>query len=358
MSGNLVYRVERFTTGLFGTFAKRSRCSVDIEDNQHRTICPTLDSASGIVDGIAAIGAFGNFDRYSALQRTRFVADTPLQSLPRRVATRRLSNGLHGTAPCPLADATKYGGGASVATGNRTRGNTQISKAVTSAFPTGVHDIGSGWRTTVNDRPESSRHGWSKCDRLLTTGLPVSIPLSVLSPRTEENARGTSGFNPSREEGQSMKDMDTNEITIDRIVGFPCNDPGTDELPTPASSPVQSTTPAVLPVEPGDSQELGDNLYLAKVLLDVSVMPTLISPIEDSIGSPTTEVAEYASPEIPTVETVIESPGYAVPEESAIRTSWVPRYSPVSMTSTVSGKARPMSTMQPSPYLPLVMAAH
>ena len=31
--------------------------------------------------------------------------------------------------------------------------------------------------------------------------LPVSIPLSALSPRTVENARGTSGFNPSRTEG-------------------------------------------------------------------------------------------------------------------------------------------------------------
>ena len=132
-----------------------------------------------------------------------------------------------------------------------------------------------------------------------------------------------------------------------------------DELPTPASSPVQCTTPAVMPVEPGDPQELGDNfdLDLAKVLLDVSVMPTMISPIEDSVVAPTMEVAEYASPEIPTVETVTESPGYAVPEESAIMTSWVPRYSPVSMTSTVGGEARPMSTVQPSPYLPPVMAA-
>ena len=105
--------------------------------------------------------------------------------------------------------------------------------------------------------------------------LPVSIPLSALSPGTLENARGTSGCNPSRGEGQSIMDMDTNEITINRIVGFPWNDPGTDvedELPTPASPPVQCTTPAVKTVEPGDPQELWDNfdLDLAKVLLDVS----------------------------------------------------------------------------------------
>ena len=57
------------------------------------------------------------------------------------------------------------------------------------------------------------------------------------------------------------------------------------------------------------------------------------------------------------METVTESPGYAIPEESAIMTSWVPRYSPVSMTSTVGGEDRPMAIVQPSPYLPPVMAA-
>ena len=191
-------------------------------------------------------------------------------------------------------------------------------------------------------------------------GLPVSIPLSALSPGTLENARGTSGFNPSRG-GQSIMDMDTNEITINRIVGFPWNDPGTDvedELPTPASSPAQCTTHAVMTVEPGDPQELGDNfdLDLAKVLLDVSVMPSMISSIKDSIVSPTTEVADYAVPEIPTVEIVTESPGYAVPEDSDIMTSWVPKYSPSSMTSTVGWEARPTSTGQPSPYSPPVMA--
>ena len=151
--------------------------------------------------------------------------------------------------------------------------------------------------------------------------LPVSIPLSALSPRTVENARGASGFNPSRTEGQSIMDMDTNEISISRIVGFPWNDPGTDvedELPTPASSPVQCTTPAVMTGESGGPLELGDNfdLDLAKVLLDISVMPAMVSPIEDSVVVETTEVAEYAAPEIPTIDTVTESPGFAVPQES------------------------------------------
>ena len=173
---------------------------------------------------------------------------------------------------------------------------------------------------------------------------------------------GTSGFNPSREEGQSILDMDAREITISRIVGFPWNDSGTDvedELPTPASSPAQCTTTAVMPVEPGDPQELEDNfdLDLTKVLLDVSVMPTMISPFEDYMASPTTAVSEYAAPDIPTVELVTESPVYAVPEDLELVTSWVPRYSPAPMASTVGGDTRPTSTDQPSPYELPVMAA-
>ena len=50
--------------------------------------------------------------------------------------------------------------------------------------------------------------------------LPVSIPLSVLSPGTVAEARESSSFQPSEETGKSIMDMDTNEITINRIVGF------------------------------------------------------------------------------------------------------------------------------------------
>ena len=82
-------------------------------------------------------------------------------------------------------------------------------------------------------------------------------------------------------------DMDTNEITIDRIVGFQWDELGTDiedELPTPTSSPVQNIAPVIPPTETVDSLDRGDgfDLDLAKVLLDISVMPALISPIEES----------------------------------------------------------------------------
>ena len=62
------------------------------------------------------------------IMRPRLVADTPLQGLPGWFATRRISGRLHDAAPCPLADATKYEWGASVATGGCTRGDTQIAR--------------------------------------------------------------------------------------------------------------------------------------------------------------------------------------------------------------------------------------
>ena len=80
--------------------------------------------------------------------------------------------------------------------------------------------------------------------------LPVSIPLSGLSPGTVAEARESSSFQPSEETGKSIMDMDTNEITINRIVGFQWDAPGTDledEMPTPVLSPVQIVAPVIPP---------------------------------------------------------------------------------------------------------------
>ena len=86
--------------------------------------------------------------------------------------------------------------------------------------------------------------------------LPVSIPLSALSPRTVADARGISSVKPSQETGQSIMDMDTSEITINRIVGFQWDDPGTDvedEMPAPALSPIQNVAPVIPPTETADN---------------------------------------------------------------------------------------------------------
>ena len=124
--------------------------------------------------------------------------------------------------------------------------------------------------------------------------LPVSIPLSALSPGTVVEARGISSYKPSQETGQSIMDMDTSEITISRIVGFQWDDPGMDvedELPAPVLSPVQNVAPVIPPMETADLLDWGDgfDLDLARVMLDVSVMPALISPIEDSEVPPSSE---------------------------------------------------------------------
>ena len=182
--------------------------------------------------------------------------------------------------------------------------------------------------------------------------LPVSIPLSALSPRTVADARGISGFNPRQETGQSIMDMDTNEITINRIIGFQWDDPGTDvedEMPTPTLSPVQNVAPVIPPTETEDSLDRGDgfDLDLVKVMLDVSVMPALISPIEESEVPPTSEAAEYAAPATPVLETVVESPGYTVPEELTF--TWVPGYVPVPEAATVSEEGQTLSTGHPPP---------
>ena len=127
--------------------------------------------------------------------------------------------------------------------------------------------------------------------------LPVSIPLCALSPRTVADARGISSCKPSQEAGQSIMDMDTSEITISRIVGFQWDDPGTDvedELPAPVLSPVQNVAPVIPPTEAADLLDRGDgfDLDLAKVMLDVSVMPALISPIEEcEVPPPSSEAA-------------------------------------------------------------------
>ena len=123
-------------------------------------------------------------------------------------------------------------------------------------------------------------------------------------------------------------DMDTNEITINRIIGFERVEAGTDledEMPTPVLSPTQIVVPAIPPAGTADPFGRGDSFDLAKVMCDVSVIPSLISPLQDVEVPPCSNAAEYAAPAF---ETVLESPGYTVPEESGFM--WIPGFVPVS----------------------------
>ena len=169
--------------------------------------------------------------------------------------------------------------------------------------------------------------------------LPVSIPLSGLSPDTISEARKCVSYRPSEETGQSIMDMDTNEITINRIVGFEWDEAGTDledELPTPVLSPTQIVVPVIPPAGIADPFGRGDgfDLDLAKVMCDVSLIPSLILPLEDVEVPPCSSAAEYAAPATLALETVLESPGYTVPEESGF--TWIPGFSPPVPTPAVT----------------------
>ena len=147
-------------------------------------------------------------------------------------------------------------------------------------------------------------------------------------------------------------DMDTSEITISRIVGFQWDDPGTDvedELPAPVLSPVQNVAPVIPPTDSADLLDRGDgfDLDLAKVMLDVSVMPALISPIEECEVPPLSEAAGYAAPATPPVVTVIESPGYSVPEDLTF--TWVPEDVPVPEVVAVDAGGQTRSPEHPPP---------
>ena len=127
--------------------------------------------------------------------------------------------------------------------------------------------------------------------------------------------------------------MDTNELTINQIIGFEWDEAGTDledEMLTLVSSLTQIVVPTVPPAGTADPFGRGDgfDLVLARVMCDVSVLPSLISPLQDVEVPPCSNEAEYSAPTTPAFETVLESPGYTVPEESGF--TWILGVVPVS----------------------------
>ena len=143
--------------------------------------------------------------------------------------------------------------------------------------------------------------------------LPVSIPFSGLSLETISGARDCVSYQQLEESGRSIMNMDTNEISINRIVGFAWNDGGTDvedELPSPVLSPVRIVSPSITPASSEDPFGGVENfdLDLAKVLCDVSVLPSLVTPLVDEEAAVGGTVADYAPPAAPAVEPVESSP--------------------------------------------------
>ena len=65
-------------------------------------------------------------------------------------------------------------------------------------------------------------------------------------------------------------------------------------------------------------------MELAKVICEVSVLPPLVTPLLEVEASECATVADYAPPAVPPVESVLESPGYTVPED--LGCSWMPDF--------------------------------
>ena len=101
-------------------------------------------------------------------------------------------------------------------------------------------------------------------------------------------------------------------------------------MPTPVLSPMQIVVPVIPPAGTADPFGRGDgfDLDLAKVMCDVSVIPSLITPLEESEVPPRSSAAEYAAPATLALQTVLESLGYTVPEELGF--TWIPGFVPVS----------------------------
>ena len=84
------------------------------------------------------------------------------------------------------------------------------------------------------------------------------------------------------------------------------------------------------------------------------MIPSMISPLEESQVPPPSRVAEYAAPATPALETVLESPGYTVPEDSAF--TWIPGFVHVLEAILEEEGGHTLSLEQPPP-LPVPTSA-
>ena len=181
--------------------------------------------------------------------------------------------------------------------------------------------------------------------------LPVSIPLSALGPMTGQHSRGTTSMCvPPHDEEYSVLNMDTDVITFRELGVAPLNDSGTgikDELPTPTDSPVPGEVCSIVTAEPQvlPVQEDGFDLELAKIMLEVSVMPMMITLINDPMVSPVVSPAEYTVPPIPTKSTDERVPLLSFPPVQEIVDSPVRECSPLPLASSGGVNIRPASPL-------------
>ena len=132
-------------------------------------------------------------------------------------------------------------------------------------------------------------------------GLPVSIPLSGFSPAMISGARDCTSHQQLEQSSRSIINMDTNEISISGIIGFPWNDSGTDvkdELPSPVAPPDPIMSPPLAPEDASDpfGRDTNYDLDLADVFQDATVLPALVTPLEDTEATVAGTAATYNPP--------------------------------------------------------------
>ena len=132
-------------------------------------------------------------------------------------------------------------------------------------------------------------------------GLPVSIPLSGFSPAMISGARDCTSHQQLEQSSRSIINMDTNEISISGIIGFPWNDSGTDvedELPSPVAPPDPIMSPPLAPEDASDpfGRVTDYDLDLADVFQDATVLPALVTPLEDTEATVAGTAATYDPP--------------------------------------------------------------
>ena len=135
--------------------------------------------------------------------------------------------------------------------------------------------------------------------------LPVSLQLSDIGPLSgRRTVVSASMAVPPWEDGPTISGVGSDVVAVTELGGAPLVDAGTDledELPTPDGSP---STDAVKPGEvvlPEDcpAPRGGIDLELAKALLEVSVLPMMVTPIMDPVVESSVTPAMYPEPPIP-----------------------------------------------------------
>ena len=184
--------------------------------------------------------------------------------------------------------------------------------------------------------------------------LPVSLQLGELGTfarlRPEVSA---SVAVPPREEGTSIGDVDSDMVVFPELGVTPLIDSGTvwrtscrRRMIPPGSVAVSSAGAAVPEVCPAPRGSF--DLELAKALLDVSVMPMMITPIVDPVVDSIVSPAAYPEPPLPVVLVDIPVPvaGFLVCRRWLIVPVW--ECSPSFQASPVGSVMASPSPMSPS----------